>query len=120
MVSVGNLIGELKLSGKFSKQISALITIYAGWWVVSQIIAIIVIAVVYANYGIVYTINQINGSPPPTPINLFSFMNGFTLFSYFPVGLRFIMYIYILGAILSFPFFAFTAVLWPPPKSYES
>ena len=119
MVNIGNLIGELRLSGRLSKQVADLFVIYAGWWVLSQIIAIIVIVSVYASYYINVNSVQFTGTTPPAPVNLYSVMSGFSLFTYFPESLRFILFIYIVGAVVCIPFFVFTSLLLLSPTSSD-
>lgn len=120
MVSIGNFIGELKFSGKFSRRFSALFAVYAGWWIVALIIAFIAVIVDYANYYIALAISQFNGTSPPGIINLYSFMSGFTLFPFFPSGLRLLIYIFIVAAVVCLPFAVFTAVLFPPQISEKN
>lgn len=114
MVSVGNFIGELKLNGKFSRRFSALFAIYAGWWIVALVVAFIDVIANYVNYYISISANQFNNLPPPKPVNLYTFMSGFTLFPFFPSGLRLLIYIFIVAAVVCLPFAVFTAVLFPP------
>lgn len=107
-----SLFGDLnlKITDSFLKKVSDLVGVYVVIWLTIEIIFWIFLGIldslVWIIYSAVSSFGPAFGITPPSSagfINLKPFINGFTLFMYFPNWLRIILMSYISVAVISIP-----------------
>lgn len=114
-----SLFGELniKLTDRFLKKVTDFVGAYVLIWLIIEICFWFILGVVDLFGWIMYLVSPYFdpalGITPPTSagfINLIPFINGFTLFMYFPNWLRIILMAYISIAVISIPLTIFVYI----------
>lgn len=107
-----SIFGELnlKITDSFLKKVADMIGSYVFVWLIMEIIFWFILSawdlIVWIIYSVGSSFDPAFGITPPSSapfINLKSFINGFTLFMYFPNWFRIILMSYISIAVISIP-----------------
>ena len=108
---------NIKISDSFLKKVADMIGLYFFIWLIIEIIFWLFLGaldlLVWMMYEVNFFIDLVFGTTPPSFtgfINLKPFMNGFTLFMYFPNWLRIILMTYISVAVISIPITIFAYI----------